>query len=145
MPNPFNEEHELFRKQVRAFAEKELAPHVDEWERDHLFPNWVFKKAGELGILGAQYPEEVGGGGGDWWYSVAKSEELVRCDSAGVTMGLLVQSDMATPVISDLGTKEQIEEFLKRVPFFSVKPGHQVVCHLGMIQPVELPLVWTPA
>lgn len=113
MPNPYSEEHDLFRKQVRAFAEKELLPHAEEWERDRLFPNWVFKKAGELGILGAHYPEEVGGGGGDWWFSVAKSEELVRCDMAGVTMGLLVQSDMATPCINELGTREQKEEFLR--------------------------------
>jgi citronellyl-CoA dehydrogenase len=112
MHSPFKEEHEMFRTQVRKFAENELAPHVDEWERDELFPNWVFKKAGELGILGAHYPEDVGGGGGDFWMSVVKTEELPLCGSAGVTMGLLVQSDMATPVINDLGTKEQKEEFL---------------------------------
>lgn len=113
MGNPYREEHDLFRKQVRAFAEKELAVHVDAWEKDECFPNWVFKKAGELGILGAHYPEEVGGGGGDYWFSIAKSEELVRCGSAGVTMGLLVQSDMATPCIHELGTREQKEEFLR--------------------------------
>ena len=110
---PNSDEIQLFRKQVAAFAEKELAPHVDEWERDELFPNWVFQKAGELGIFGAHYPEEVGGGGGDFWFSIAKSEELVRCGAAGVTMGLLVQADMATPCINDLGTKEQKEEFLR--------------------------------
>src|SRR5690242_81825 len=113
MPSPFTEEHELFRKQVRAFAEKELLPNADAWEKDRLFPNWVFKKAGELGILGAAYPEEWGGGGGDYWFSVAKSEELVRAECAGVTMALLVQSDMATPCINELGTREQKEEFLK--------------------------------
>ena len=113
MPSPFSEEHSLFRSQVTAFAEKELAPHVDEWEEAELFPNEVFRRAGELGILGAHYPEEYGGGGGDYWFSVVKSEELPRCDAAGVTMGLLVQSDMATPCIADLGTKEQIDEFLR--------------------------------
>ena len=112
MPTPFREEHQHFRKTVRQFCEKELAPHVEEWERDEIFPNWVFKKAGDLGILGAHYPEEVGGGGGDYWFSVVKSEELPRCLMAGVSMGLLVQADMATPVIYDLGTKEQHEEFL---------------------------------
>ncbi|MBW2463860.1 MAG: acyl-CoA dehydrogenase family protein, partial [Deltaproteobacteria bacterium] len=112
MPNPFSDEHQLFRKQVAAFSEKELAPHVDQWEEDELFPNWVFKKAGELGILGAHYPEDVGGGGGDFWFSVVKSEELPKCGAAGVTMGLLVQADMATPCINELGTKEQKEEFL---------------------------------
>ncbi len=111
--NPYTEEHDLFRKQVRQFAEKELLPHAEEWERDELFPNEVFKKAGQLGILGAHYPEDVGGGGGDYWFSMAKGEELVRCGSAGVTMGLLVQSDMATPCINELGTPEQKKEFLE--------------------------------
>jgi len=113
MPSPFTPDHVEFRKTVRQFCEKELAPHVEEWERDELFPNWVFKRAGELGILGAHYPEEVGGAGGDYWFSVAKAEELPRCLMSGVGMGLLVQSDMATPVINDLGTREQKAEFLE--------------------------------
>ena len=109
---PYTQEHRQFRVTVRSFCERELAPHVAEWEKDQLFPSWVFKRAGELGILGAHYPEDVGGSGGDYWFSVAKSEELPRCRMAGVGMGLLVQSDMATPVIHDLGTREQKEEFL---------------------------------
>jgi citronellyl-CoA dehydrogenase len=112
MPSPFSEEHQQFRSTVRRFCEEELAPHASEWERDELFPNWVFRRAGELGILGAHYPADVGGAGGDYWFSVAKAEELPRCTSGGVSMGLLVQSDMATPVINDIGTKEQKEEFL---------------------------------
>lgn len=129
MWQPFTEEHEQFRSTVRAFAEKELAPHAEEWEEAELFPSSVFKRAGELGILGAHYPEEHGGSGGDYWFSVAKAEELPRCRAAGVTMGLLVQSDMATPVISDLGTKEQIEEFLK-----PALAGDKVVA-LGVSEP----------
>jgi citronellyl-CoA dehydrogenase len=113
MWQPFTEEHDQFRKTVRAFAEKELAPFVEEWEAAECFPNEVFKRAGELGILGAHFPEEHGGAGLDYWFSVAKAEELPRCRMAGVSMGLLVQSDMATPVISDIGTKEQIDEFLR--------------------------------
>ncbi len=112
MSTPFSEEHDAFRKLVRQFVEKELAPHADEWERDELFPDWVFKRAGELGILGAHFAEDHGGGGGDYWFSVAKAEEYPRVDAAGVSMGLLVQSDMATPCIADLGTREQIDEFL---------------------------------
>jgi citronellyl-CoA dehydrogenase len=112
MPSPFREEHDHFRKTVRQFAQKELAPFADEWETAEIFPNEVFKRAGELGLFAAHYPEEQGGAGGDYWFSVAKAEELPRGLSAGVSMGLLVQGDMATPVIGDLGTKEQIEEFL---------------------------------
>src|SRR5688500_1025612 len=113
MNQRFGEEHEAFRRTVAAFAEKELAPHAEQWERDEMFPDWVFKRAGELGIHGAHYPEEHGGAGGDYWFSAAKAEEYWRIGSAGVAMGLLVQSDMATPCISDLGTREQIDEFLK--------------------------------
>jgi citronellyl-CoA dehydrogenase len=112
MTSPFSNEHEQFRRTVRRFCDEELAPHAAEWERDELFPGWVFKRAGELGILGAHYPIEVGGGGGDYWFSVAKAEELPRCQTGGVSMGLLVQSDMATPVINDIGTAEQKQEFL---------------------------------
>jgi citronellyl-CoA dehydrogenase len=113
MPNFFREEHDQFRRTVRQFAEKELAPFADEWEKAEFFPNDVFKRAGDLGLFAAHYPEEQGGAGGDYWFSVAKSEELPRGLTSGVTMGLLVQGDMATPVIGDLGTKEQIDEFLK--------------------------------
>ena len=112
MPSPFREEHDQFRNTVRNFCLKEIAPYADAWEEAELFPNEVFKRAGDLGIHGAHYPEEHGGAGGDYWFSIAKAEEYPRCKSSGVAMGLLVQSDMATPVISDLGTKEQIEEFL---------------------------------
>jgi citronellyl-CoA dehydrogenase len=113
MATPYTESHQMFRKTVRDFCERELRPHMDQWEEDELFPRWVFEKAGELGIFGAHYPEEHGGSGGDYWYSIAKGEELPRCGAAGVPMALMVQSDMATPVLSDLGTPEQIEEFLK--------------------------------
>ncbi len=113
MWNPYTEEHDQFRKTVRQFAEKEIEPYADEWEKAKDFPNELFKKAGDLGILGAHYAEDKGGSGGDYWFSVAKAQELPRGRSAGITMALLVQSDMATPVIADLGTPEQIDEFLK--------------------------------
>ena len=129
MFTPYTEEHDLFRKTVRNFAEKEIAPHGEEWERDETFPNWVFKRAGELGILGAHYSESSGGAGGDYWFSMVKSEELVRCGLAGVTMGLLVQSDMATPCIGELGTQEQKDEFLK-----PALRGDKVAC-LGVSEP----------
>jgi citronellyl-CoA dehydrogenase len=108
----FREEHDIFRKSFREFVEKELRPHVDEWEKAEEFPRSVFKRMGELGYLGLSMPEELGGGGGDWWYDAVFAEELVRSRSAGLNMSLLVQTDMATPVIAAIGTKEQKEEFL---------------------------------
>ena len=112
MHDPFTEAHTLFRKQVRSFTEREIAPHVDQWEKDKCFPTSLFKQAGEVGVFGAHYPEDVGGAGGDFWMSIVKAEELARGGAAGVTMGLLVQADMATPCINDLGTPEQRREFL---------------------------------
>src|SRR5436309_1124064 len=79
---------EIFRKSLRDFVAKELAPHVDEWEKAELFPREVFKRCGELGFLGPHYPEELGGGGGDYWYSVVWGEELVRSGCAGMNMSL---------------------------------------------------------
>lgn len=109
----FTEAHEMFRKSVRDFIEKEIRPNIEQWEDDELFPRWVFERAGELGIFAAHYPEEHGGAGGDYWYSIAKAQELPRTGAGGLPMALMVQSDMATPVVSDLGTPEQIELFLK--------------------------------
>ncbi len=108
----FTEEHDIFRKTLREFIAKELAPHVDQYERDELFPREIFNRCGEMGFLGAHYPEEVGGSGGDFWYAAVWAEELTRSGCAGMNMGLMVQSDMATPIINDLGTAEQKAEFL---------------------------------
>jgi citronellyl-CoA dehydrogenase len=108
----FKEEHEIFRKTFREFVAKELAPHVDEWERAELFPREVFTRMGKLGFLGMGFPEDVGGSGGDYWYNAVYGEELTRSGSAGMNMSLMVQTDMATPVIAAIGTREQKDEFL---------------------------------
>jgi citronellyl-CoA dehydrogenase len=108
----FREEHEIFRNSVHQFLEQEVVPHVDEWERNELFPREIYKRCGELGFLGAHYPEDVGGHGGDWWYAAAWGEALVRGRCAGMAMALMVQTDMATPIIGELGTREQKDEFL---------------------------------
>jgi citronellyl-CoA dehydrogenase len=108
----FTDEHDIFRKSFREFVEKELRPHVDEWERAELFPREVFTRMGKLGYLGLSYPEDLGGGGGDYWYNVVYGEELTRTGSGGLNMSLMVQTDMATPVIGAIGTREQKEEFL---------------------------------
>ena len=71
MKNPwFKEEHEIFRKTVRSFMEKELAPHWEEWEAKKDFPNSVFQRMGEMGFLGISYPEDVGGSACDYFYKV---------------------------------------------------------------------------
>ncbi len=108
----FTPEHEALRKTVREFAEKEIAPHAERWDEEEIFPREIFKKAGDLGLLGIRFDPEFGGSGLDYWYTVAYAESLTYSKNAGVNMALMVQSDMATPVINDLGTREQKAEFL---------------------------------
>src|SRR5918911_679457 len=108
----FTAEHDLFRKNLRAYVERELAPHALEWDEAGIFPREVFTGMAELGALGINYPEEVGGSGGDYWHVVVLAEELVRSRNSGVNMALLVQAQMATPIIHQIGTAEQKKEFL---------------------------------
>ncbi len=109
---PFTEEHQAFRRTVREFCEKELAPHAREWDEAGQFPRELFRRFAELGLFGIRHPPEWGGSGLDYWYVVAYAEELARSRNAGLNMGMLVQGEMATPVIAELGTDEQKREFL---------------------------------
>src|SRR6266540_3879113 len=107
----FTEEHEELRRSIREFVESELAPHALEWERDG-FPDWVFKRMGDLGLLGLRYPPEYGGQGGDWGHAIVLAEEMARCGSGGVGMAVAVQAEMATPPILRYGTEEQRQRYL---------------------------------
>src|SRR4051794_12817612 len=113
MPSFFTEEHNAFRKSVRTWIEKELAPHALEWDRAGIFPKSVFKSAGELGLLGINHDPKYGGSGLDYWFVTAFCEELSYSRNAGVNMALMVQSQMATPIINEIGTDEQKREFLE--------------------------------
>lgn len=109
----FNEEHTMFRQLVRQFAEKEIEPHVDQWEADGIFPaHTLFKQMGDLGLLGLSYPEEYGGSNLDYWYNVILHEELGRLSCGGVPMGISVHTDMATPALAQHGSDELKRRFL---------------------------------
>jgi citronellyl-CoA dehydrogenase len=109
---PFSEDHQVFRRSVRDFCERELAPHAREWDERGEFPRALFRRFAELGYFGIRHPPAWGGSGLDWWYVVAYAEELVRCRNAGLAMAMLVHGEMAIPVIGELGTDEQKREFL---------------------------------
>src|ERR671930_263561 len=87
---PFTAEHELFRKTLHDYVVRELAPHALEWDEAGIFPREVFRDLAQLGALGVNYPEEVGGSGGDFWHVVVLAEELVRSRNSGVNMAVLV-------------------------------------------------------
>jgi alkylation response protein AidB-like acyl-CoA dehydrogenase len=124
----FTEEHEALRESIRAFATKELAPHADEWE-ETTFPDWVFRRMGELGLLGLSYPEEYGGQGGDYFCNLVLAEEMTHSDSGGLAMGVAVHTDMATPPVHRFGTEEQKQRYL--VPAIA---GTKIGC-LGITEP----------
>ncbi|MGH8530386.1 MAG: acyl-CoA dehydrogenase family protein [Nevskiales bacterium] len=109
----FTPEHEELRRTVRKFIQQEVNPHVDQWEEAEMFPaHEVFKKLGDLGLLGICKPTEYGGMGLDYSYSVAMAEGLGNCTCAGIPMAIGVQTDMATPALARFGSAELKKEFL---------------------------------
>lgn len=112
--NPFTQEHEMFRKTVRNFVEKEINPFVEEWERQEIAPlHDLFKKMGDLGFLGLNYEEAYGGANADIWFTVVLCEELGRASCGGVPMAIMVQTDMATPALAKHGSPELKKKFLE--------------------------------
>ena len=110
----FTEEHAQLRRTVARFVDEEINPNVREWEAAEQFPSHeVFKKMGDLGLLGVKYSEEDGGLGLDFSYSMVVAEELGRIDCGGVPMAIGVQTDMCTPALARFGSAELREEFLR--------------------------------
>jgi len=106
-------EHHALYDTVAKFVKNELNPHVAEWEKNEIFPaHEVFKKLGNLGLLGLKYPEEFGGAGLDFSYSMMMAEALGTCTVAGVPMAIGVHTDMCTPALARFGTDELKREFL---------------------------------
>jgi acyl-CoA dehydrogenase len=130
MPLPsFTDEHEMLRRTVRAFVEKEVAPQVDAWEEAGRIPREFWRRLGELGLLGLEFPPEYGGGGGDFLSSVVLGEEMARCRSGGVAFSVLVHTDMSSPWLTRYGTPGQKQAYL---------PGivrGETVCALGITEP----------
>jgi citronellyl-CoA dehydrogenase len=125
----WTDEHRQLRDTVRRYAEEQLAPHRFEWDKAGEFPRQVFKDLADLGVLGIRFSPDYGGLGLDWWYTVAFIEGLAHCKNAGLIMSILVDTDMATPIISEIGTDEQKKEFL--VPLIR---GEKVAA-LGVTEP----------
>jgi acyl-CoA dehydrogenase len=109
---PFGDEHEQLRESIRRFVEKELAPHATEWEDARWFPNDVFTRMAELGLLGLKYPEEYGGQGGDYVHDAVLTEELSRCRSGGLAAGIGAHVGIATPPVWKFGSEDQKQRFL---------------------------------
>ena len=125
----FTQEHEMLRKSVRAFVEKEVAPRVDDWEASGQIPKTFWRRLGELGFLGLEFPVEYGGAGGDFLASVVLGEEMARCRSGGVAFSVLVHTDMSSPWLTRFGNDAQKEKYLPGI----IKG--EIVCALGITEP----------
>ncbi len=111
----FTAEHEALRQTTRQFVENELNPHIPKWEAEGRFPiHDVFKKLGELGLLGICKPIDNGGSGLDYSYNLIVAEELGRAACGGVPLAIGVQTDMATPALARFGSPELREKFLNK-------------------------------
>jgi citronellyl-CoA dehydrogenase len=126
----FTQEHEELKRTVERFVENEINPNVDEWEEAGIFPaHQLFKKLGDLGLLGLTKPETFGGAGLDYSYSVVMAEALGNTRCGGVPMAIGVQTDMATPALARFGSDELRKEFL--APAIA---GDMVAC-VGVSEP----------
>src|SRR5690606_41882220 len=96
----FTPEHNEIRRTVARFAESQRDPHVDEWEAAEEFPSHeVFKKLGDLGLLGIKYDPAYGGLGLDFSYSMVMAEEMGLTACGAVPMAIGVHTDMCTPAL----------------------------------------------
>ena len=107
----FEPEHELFRESYRAFLDKHVAPHHDQWEKDKIVDRGVWLEAGKQGYLGMAVPEEYGGGGNpDFRYNTIVVEETVAGRYSG--LGFSLHNDVVAPYLLELTTEEQKQRWL---------------------------------
>lgn len=123
----FLPEHDQYRDSVRRFVEAELVPHHAEWEEAGIVPREVWRKAGEMGMLCPNIPEDYGGFGGDWLYNVVVIEELAR---AGITgPGFMIHSDLVAPYILAWGSEDVKRRYLPKMV------TGEMIGALGMTEP----------
>jgi citronellyl-CoA dehydrogenase len=123
-------EHEEIQRTLKRFIDDEINPHVDEWEAAEAFPaHEVFRKLGDLGLLGLTKPTEFGGMALDYSYSIAMAETLGHVACGAIPMAIGVQTDMATPALARFGSDALRREFL--APAIS---GEVVGC-IGVSEP----------
>jgi citronellyl-CoA dehydrogenase len=107
------DEHQIFRKMLRDLFEREIEPHVEEWEAARTFPaHELFPTLGAVGLLGLEYEEAYGGMAADHSFTLIAGEEMGRISCGGVPMAIAVQMSMATPALARYGSVELKETYL---------------------------------
>ena len=95
----YTADHEAFRQTIRRFVEREVTPHVDEWDEAGGFPRELYAKAAEIGLLGLGYPAGYGGMEADRFTQVLSTQEFARCGSGGVAASLFSHSIGSPPIL----------------------------------------------
>ena len=103
----------MFRDTCRRFFETEVQPHHAQWEDEGVVPKSVWRKAGELGLLCMDVPEDYGGAGADWLHNVIAIEEQWRVFASGP--GFSLHNDITAPYIRHFGTEEQKQRWLPKM------------------------------
>jgi alkylation response protein AidB-like acyl-CoA dehydrogenase len=110
----YTPEQQHLRKTVRAFCEAEIKPHVMEWDESQTFPDQAFRKLGELGVLGAVFPEELGGSGYSYVDYSLVVEELARIDPS-VALCVAAHVSLCTNHIYLAGSEEQKRRYIPKL------------------------------
>ena len=108
----FTEEHELFRKSLKDFLQIEVVPHIDKWEKDGVVERFIWKKMGDMGFFGINYPEEFGGLNLDLFYTVIFLEELQKVNSGGFAANIWAHAYLAMTHLNKEGSQEIKEKYL---------------------------------
>jgi alkylation response protein AidB-like acyl-CoA dehydrogenase len=108
----FSSEHDLLREALKRWTRQRISPFIEEWERAGEFPREIFEELGDLGYLGAQYPEKYGGQDGDFAANLVLCEELSRAGAESVSTAVGVHTAMASSPILKYGTEEQRQAYL---------------------------------
>src|SRR5262245_60833489 len=113
-PEYLTNEHLMFRDAVRHFVAREIVPYHGQWERDGIVPRALWLKAGKMGLLGMDVPEEYGGPGiDDFRYGALFLEELARAGASGP--GFAVQNDLVIPYLLAFANQEQKQRWLPKL------------------------------
>jgi acyl-CoA dehydrogenase len=106
-------ERKELRGTVRAFMEREVLPHLEQWERDGELPRELHRKAGQAGLLGVAFPEEVGGGGGELIDAMVVVEEMHYAGASGGLIAGLLTCGIAVPHIAAAGDQVQVARWVR--------------------------------
>jgi alkylation response protein AidB-like acyl-CoA dehydrogenase len=108
----FTEEHELFRKSLRDFLHKEVVPHIEKWEKSGTIERFIWKKFGEMGFFGINYPEAYGGMNLDLFYTVIFLEELQKIKSSGFAAAMWAHAYLAMTHLNAEGDERIKQAYL---------------------------------